>query len=325
MTRPLYVRLLGTAQLTRLAMAFGAIGDVWFTVLFTRASGGYSYLKVSDMSLTVALAVAALVTMCLFTFGASLNDLLDVRHDREFAPEKPLPAGYVAPSTVGIVIAVTLITALLGALVFGTGSLTLTLIVAAAILFYNVVGKFVPALGVITVGVITALHMLIPNYEMTFTLPIWLTMTHSIVITLTIYMLVRKRPYLSRRSYIVIAAGYVAWSAIILVAGWHQGPEPGWWPKDASSLGVIWPLLAILGFILTIRIKTRKADNRSAAEKLARYGAMWQSLYAGSWLLAVGMYKGAILLFALALVGFGLMTAMKEFGGLITTPPRYQV
>ena len=325
MTRPLYVRLLGTAQLTRLAMAFGAVGDVWFTVLFTRGSGDYDFLKVSNMSLTFALVVVAVVTMCLFTFGASLNDLIDQRHDREFSPRRPLPSGSVLPSTVGIVIAVTLITSLLGALVFGTGSLTLTLIVAAAILFYNVVGKYVPAVGVITVGVITALHMLIPNYEMTFTLPIWLTMTHSMVITLTIYMLVRKRPYLSRRSYVVIATGYVAWSAIILIAGWQQGPEPGWWPKDASSLGVLWPLLAIVGFIVTIRLKTRRSDNRSAAEKLARYGAMWQSLYAGSWLLAVGMYSGAVLLFSLAVIGFGVMTAMKEFGGLITSPPKYQV
>ena len=74
-----------------------------------------------------------------------------------------------------------------------------------------------------------------------------------------------------------------------------------------------------------MRLKTRKNENRIAAEKLARYGAMWQSVYSGCWLLAVGMYGAAILLFVLALVGFCLMTAMKEFGGLITSPPRYQI
>jgi 4-hydroxybenzoate polyprenyltransferase len=323
MRKTLYVRLLGTAQLTRLAMAVGAIGDVWFTVLFSRGIGEYSYLNVVKMSPTLALAIATVVAAGLFTFGASLNDLLDARHDRTFSPEKPIPAGYVRPATVGIVVAIALIVSLLGALFFGIGALALTLIVAIGILFYNVLGKHVPAIGVIAVGVVSALHMLIPNYEMTFTLPIWLTMTHSMAITLSIYMLVRKRPYLSRRSYAVIAISYLSWSTIILIAGWHQ--QDGLWPRGSSSIGILWPVLAILGFVLLMRLKTKKCDNRIAAEKLARYGAMWQSIYAGCWLLAVGMYEAALLLFALALVGFCLMTAMKEFGGLITSPPRYQI
>ena len=323
MRKTLYVRLLGTAQLTRLAMAVGAIGDVWFTVLFSRGIGEYSYLNVVKMSPTLALVIATVVAAGLFTFGASLNDLLDARHDRTFSPEKPIPAGYVRPATVGIVVAIALIVSLLGALFFGIGALALTLIVAIGILFYNVLGKHVPAIGVIAVGVVSALHMLIPNYEMTFTLPIWLTMTHSMAITLSIYMLVRKRPYLSRRSYAVIAISYLSWSTIILIAGWHQ--QDGLWPKGSASIGILWPVLAILGFVLLMRLKTKKCDNRIAAEKLARYGAMWQSIYAGCWLLAVGMYEAAFLLFALALVGFCLMTAMKEFGGLITSPPRYQI
>ena len=325
MRRNLYVRLLGTAQLTRLAMAVGAIGDVWFTVLFSRSIGEYSYLNVVKMSPVLALGISALVATGLFTFGASLNDLLDARHDRTFSPEKPIPAGYVRPATVGIVVTIALITSLLGALFFGIGALALTLIVAVGILFYNVVGKHVPAIGVVSVGIVSALHMLIPNYELTFTLPIWLTMTHSTVVTLTIYMLVRKRPYLSRRSYIIIGASYLVWSAIILMTGWYQGQQLGWWPRGTSSTGIIWPILATIGFIVMMRLKTRRIDNRMAAEKLARYGAMWQSVYAASWLLAVGMYDGAMLLFGLALVGFFLMTGMKEFGGLVTSPPRYRI
>ena len=323
MRRTLYVRLLGTAQLTRLAMAVGAIGDVWFTVLFSRGIGDYPYLDVVQMSTTTALLLATVVAASLFTFGASLNDLLDARHDRTFSPEKPIPSGYVRPGTVGIVVALALIISLLGAVFFGMGALVLTLIVAAGILFYNVLGKHVPAVGVIAVGVVSALHMLIPNYEMSFTLPIWLTMTHSMAITLSIYMLVRKRPYLSRRSYLVIAISYLTWSTIILFAGWHQ--QMGWWPEGASSIGIIWPVMAIVGFVLLMTLKTRKNGNRASAEKLARYGAMWQSVYGGCWLLAVGMNGAALLLFVLALVGFCMMTLIKELGGLITSPPRYQI
>jgi hypothetical protein len=306
-------------------MAVGAIGDVWFTVLFSRGSGDYSFLGVAKLPIVAALVLSAVIATGLFTFGASLNDLLDARYDSTFSPERPIPSGRIRPATVGIVIAAALITALLAALPFGTGALVLTLIVAAGILFYNVAGKHVPAIGVVAIGVVSALHMLIPNYELTFTLPVWLTMTHTMTITLAIYMLVRKRPHLNRTSYIFIGIGYVIWSLLILVVGWYQNHDGGWWPGDSSALGVIWPIIAVAAFAWVARRKTAGVSNRSAAEKLARYGAMWQCLYAAAWLLGVGIYDGALLLGLLAVFGFVCMTTMKEFGGLVTSPPRYRV
>ena len=327
MRRSIPVRLLGTAQLTRLAMAVGAIGDVWFTVLFTRGQGQlYAYQPVAEeLPLWAALGCSALVAIGIFTFGASLNDLLDARYDSAFRPERPIPSGRVKPATVGIVIAAALIAALLGAIPLGTGALILTLIVAAGVLFYNATGKHVPGLGVIVIGAMTALHMLIPNYEMTFTLPVWLTMSHAVTITLASYILLRKRPYLSRRSFIFIAVAYSLLSIFILVTGWHQGQDTGWWPSESSPFGLIWPVLMVAGFAWVARKKTSGIPTRSAAEKLARYGAMWQCLYAAAWLLAIGLYDGALLLMILAVIGFSLMTIIKEVGTLATNPPQYRI
>ena len=306
-------------------MAVGAVGDVWFTVLFSRGQEQYSFLPVYKMPLWVALACSTVVATGLSTFGASLNDLLDARYDSTFSPDRPIPSGRIKPATVGIVIAAALIAALLAAIPFGTGALILTLIVAAGVLFYNATGKHVPAVGAVVIGIVTTLHMLIPNYELTFTLPIWLTMTHAMTITLIIYILVRKRPYLSRRSFLFIGVGYTVWSIIILLVGWHQGHDAGWWPNESSPVGIIWPLLAVAGFVLIARMKISPASTRSAAEKLARYGAMWQCLYAAAWLLAVGLLEGALLLGLLAVLGFTSMTFIKELGGLVTTPPRYRI
>lgn len=325
MRRSIPARLLGTAQLTRLAMAVGAVGDVWFTVLFSRGQEQYSFVPVYELPVWVALACSAVVATGLFTFGASLNDLLDARYDSAFSPDRPIPSGRIKPATVGIVIAGALIAAVLGAIPFGMGALILTLIVAAGVLFYNATGKHVPAVGVVVIGFMTALHMLIPNSELTFTLPVWLTMTHAMTITLAIYILVRKRPYLSRRSFIFIGVGYVSLSIIILLVGWHQGHDAGWWPNESSPVGVIWPLLTVVAFALVARKKISGVSTRSAAEKLARYGAMWQCLYAAAWLLAVGVLDGALLLGLLAVAGFTAMTMIKEFGSLITTPPKYRI
>ena len=93
----------------------------------------------------------------------------------------------------------------------------------------------------------------------------------------------------------------------------------------SSGLGVIWPIIAVASFAWVARKKTMGLSNRAAAEKLARYGAMWQCLYAAAWLLSVGLYDGALLLCLLAVLGFTGMTAIKEFGGLMTNPPRYRV
>lgn len=325
MGRSLPARLLGTAQLTRLTMAVGAIGDVWFTVLFTRGQEQYAYLQVHKLPVWVALACSALIATGIFTFGASLNDLLDARHDSTFSPDRPIPSGRIRPATVGIVIASALLVAILAAIPLGTGALILTLLVAGGVLFYNAMGKHVPALGIIVIGLITALHMMIPNFELTFTLPIWLIMTHVVTISLAIHLLERKRPYLSRRSLVFIASAYVFWSAVILLAGWIQGQDAGWWPLDSSPLGVLWPILAVAGFAMVARRKISGVTTRAGGEKLARYGAMWQCVYAASWLLAVGLYGGAVVLGLLALLGFTSMTLIKEVGSLVVTPPRYRV
>ena len=324
MRRSLTTRLFGTVQLTRLAMAVGAVGDVWFTVLFTRESGIYPYLSVTKMPLWVALGLSAIIATGLFTFGASLNDLLDARHDSTFSPDKPIPSGRIRPGTAGILITSALLAALIAALPFGTWALAFALMVALGILFYNVAGKHVPAIGVVAIGLVSAMHMLIPNYELTFTFPVWLTMTHAMVISLSVHLIGRKRPALSRRSFTIIGVAYLTWSVIILMTGWYQGHEIGWWPLTSWS-GIMWPILAVASFIWISRIKIARGEPRQATEKLTRYGAMWQSLYAASWLLAAGMYGAAMLLLGLAFTGFLAMTTMKELGGLAAHPPRYKV
>ena len=57
-----------------------------------------------------------------------------------------------------------------------------------------------------------------------------------------------------------------------------------------------------------------------AAEKLRRYGAMWQAVYAAAWLLAAGMPVEAAGMAVLAVVGLVVMTVLKEVNGLSGRP-----
>lgn len=303
-------------------MAFGAVSDLWFIILLTRAESSYSYLPVNTMPLYAALLAGAVVAIGLFAYGAALNDVLDARHDSAFSPDRPIPAGRIRLGQAIVVTISSLLIAIFGSAAMGQSALHVTVLIAAGILFYNAAGRFIPSVGMVTIGLIHAAHMLIPNVQLTFTLPVWLVMTHAIVIIATIHVLEEKRPRLRIKTIIGMTAGWLTWSVIILGAGWWQ--EGALWPSDVPLWHIIWPVLAIAGFVAVAWWKTTTVPPRIAAEKLRRYGAMWQCLYGASWLLALDLRSEAMLIGAVAFFGFAGMTLLKEMTTLVARPVVYR-
>ena len=170
-------------------MAFGAVADVWFVILLTRATQHAPEVRVATMDLWAALTAGAVIAVGLFAYGASLNDVLDVRHDAAFSPDRPIPAGRIKLGQAVVVTIGALIVAVLASTALDTWALWVTLLTAAGILFYNATGKFVPAVGFITIGLVHAAHMLIPNAHLEFMWPVWLVMTHTIVIAAIVHAL----------------------------------------------------------------------------------------------------------------------------------------
>lgn len=312
------LRIVTAIQLTRLTIAFGAVSDIWFIILLTRANDDYVMVDVNRMSLVQALVAGAVVAVGLFAYGAALNDVLDVRHDTTFSPDRPIPAGRIRLGQAIVLTVGSLIVALLGGAVLGQSAVWITLLTASGLLFYNATGKFIPAVGIVTIGLVHAAHMFIPNPELEFTLPVWLVMTHSMVIAALVHTLEDKRPRLRRQTIVAIAIGWLFWSAVILAASAVWGP--GLWPEDVPVAGVITPVIAVVAFVWVAWWKTRRIGGRSAAEKLKRYGAMWQALYGAAWLLALGLRPEAMAIGIFAVVGFVTMTVIKEVTGLSGRP-----
>jgi 4-hydroxybenzoate polyprenyltransferase len=317
------MRFITAVQLTRLTMAFGAVSDIWFVILYTKGCGDqYVFLEeLQGMPTALALMVGAVVAVGLFAYGAALNDVLDVRHDAMFSPSRPIPAGRIRLGQAIVVTIGSLILASLAAAALGKGALCIALLTAAGLLFYNAAGKFIPAAGIVTVGLIHAAHMLIPNYQLEFTLPLWLVFTHTMVIAALAHHLEEKRPRLTPRAWMGIAAGWVSWSALFIAAGVFRG---GLWPLNGRLSGIAWPIAAALAFAGVAWWKTRGVSGTVAAEKLKRYGAMWQSLYGAAWLMSVGLHAQAAFIGGLALVAFAVMTAIKELVGLTGRPLAYR-
>jgi 4-hydroxybenzoate polyprenyltransferase len=320
--QPLLVKLSSAVRLTRLTMAFGAVSDVWFVILLTRAAGGASAgVEVARMPLAAALAAGACVAVGLFAYGASLNDVLDVRHDSAFRPDRPIPAGRIKPAQAAIVAVGALLVTVPASAAMGRLSLWIMILVAAAILFYNAAGKYIPPAGIVTIGLIHAAHMLIPNPGLRFTLPVWLVMTHAMGVAAAVHILEDKRPRMGPRALAWMALGWVFWSAIIIGASVLRG---GLWPADVHWWTSACPAVAVAGFVLVCRWKAGGVHGAVGAEKLRRYGAMWQSLYGAAWFMGLGMEAQAAAMGALAVCGFVAMTTVKEITGFSERPVAYR-
>ena len=316
------LRMITAIQLTRLTMAFGAVSDVWFVILLTRSDSIYAYLPVYDMNLGAALLAGATVAIGLFAYGASLNDVLDVRHDSAFSPDRPIPAGRIRLGQAIVVTVGALIVAMLGGVTLGKEAAGVTLLTAAAILFYNAAGKHVPAVGITTVGLIHAAHMLIANIQLEFMLPVWLVMTHAMAIAGLVHHLEQKRPRLRPRSIAMTLLAWLTWSAILLWVGAERGE--GLWPDRAGFLESSCPIVAVVAFIAVAWWKGAGVRGAAAAEKLKRYGAMWQALYGAAWLYALDLPEQAAWIGLFAVAGFIAMTLIKEVTGLSDKPISYR-
>jgi hypothetical protein len=316
--RRVLLRLITAIQLTRLTIAFGAVSDIWFVILLTQAQDDYVMVDVHAMPLAAALAAGAVVAVGLFGYGAALNDVLDVRHDAAFSPGRPIPAGRIRVGQAIVLTVGSLIVAIVGAAFLGRWSVWIALVTATGIIFYNTTGKFIPALGIVTIGLVHASHMYIPNHELTFTLPVWLVMTHSMAIAALVHELEDKRPRLGRRALVGAACGWAFWSAAILGAGAVQ--TRGLWPADLEPRRLIVPAFAVVAFAVVAWLKTRRVTGRAAAEKLKRYGAMWQSLYGAAWLFALDLVPQSVAIGLFAVAGFIAMTLIKELTGVSGEP-----
>ena len=89
-------RLLGVLQLTRMALVFTAIADSFCTLLLLSNSPHAAPGHVLSPARFVAIAF---MSIGLYGFGMSLNDIIDRRRDRQIAAHRPLPSGRVGVAT----------------------------------------------------------------------------------------------------------------------------------------------------------------------------------------------------------------------------------
>jgi len=311
--------MIAALKLTRFSVAIGAMADIWLVLFITKNDAAYVGTSVYGLPWWSAMFATGVVALGMCGFAAALNDTIDARHDATFHPSRPIPSGWIPIAQAVVLMVCSLLIALLAASFLGAWPVRIGLLTAAAILFYNIVGKHVPAVGLVSVGFIYASHMLIANIELTFTLPVWHVMTHAMVCAIVMYYLEDKRPKISYRGWIGIVLGWIFWSVVLWSVPLALYGKL--LPDGVSAVSLLWPLAAVAAFAMTMRWKlSRVRTPMLAAEKIRRYGALWACVYAAAWLMTLQLYGPALIMFGFAVASATIVMLVKEATGATGQP-----
>ncbi len=300
-------KLRSLLRLTRPDVLPALVSGPWLIVFFAFGiePAGRRNPALDGMGITLALLCSAVIAGGLGVFMMAMNDALDARHDRAFEPDRPIPSGQVTQRT-AIGLAMTGLLAALGASVaFGPISVVLALAAAGAIVFYNVAGRFMPAVGVVTLGLVIGVTVVIPNPRLAFAWPILLTMTHVIAAATLRYHLAGKRPRLTPIEGWGICIGWAFWVMVVLVL--IRVRSDG---LIHEGLGAVWigPTITAITFgLLTWLMLGPSAltprASRGTAARFARLATTWLIVFDASWLLSAGLWWQGLVVLVLIPVG----------------------
>ncbi len=280
-------RVLPLLQITRLALVFTAIADGWCNVLLlARARQGPGVSIYNAIGPTPFL-LAAGISIGLYAFGMTLNDLIDRRRDSSIAPNRPLPSGRISPMTALLLCIASLIVALVCGGLYSwresVGPLSLVLLVFTAMLivFYDLAGKYLVSPGLITLGLIRFFHSLIVAPQMPVLWHSLLLLDHVAIVSMVAYGWEQKRPELKNRHRWLVGGGLLVLNAMVvsLVLFRRLDRMPivaalGW------QAGLLLPGIAVAGFwTVAICIRTTADSPRQAGQRLMLSGLLWLILY----------------------------------------------
>ncbi len=332
-------RLLAILQFTRSALVFTAISNAWAALLLrSRAAAGPqgNYLDAFDFHTALWMTM---VSVGLYGFGMSLNDVIDRRRDATLAADRPLPSGRLPVAVGKLICAVLLCCAFAGGILLSQrqvdsrlGQITLLLVlgVSALICFYDFAGKYLLSFGLLTLGLIRFFHASIADPTLSMPWHPLLLLNHVTIISSIAYAWEQKRPLLTRRHVVVVGVGLLAVNASLIgLLAYRRGMRPGDWLEDLSiSRALLWPALAVVVFVLvgfTIRSGQGRRDSRAAGRFFMLVGLLWLIVYDAAFVAGHVSVLAAVALLALLPVAWASVKLIRAWSSLValSDKPKY--
>jgi hypothetical protein len=324
-----------------MALVFTAISNSMCEVLlFARYQANLAGKDASMMPYLDPQRIIAMicVSIGLYGFGMSLNDIIDRRRDRLLAADRPLPSGRIGVGAAHVVCTGLGLLALVGGwyvahsvsgtpVTFGPTSFILLIWTASLIAFYDFAGKYLVAPGLVSLGLIRFFHAAIPAPQ----LPnIWhplLLLNHVAILSTVCYRWEHKRPALTRTHWWAVLGGLGLVDVMCIALVWwrrqdryHGNFAQALWITPALLL----PLAAVLVFIvlaLSIRRKFAadgRAGERRAGQIVMLYGLLWLILYDVCFTIGYVALVPGLLLLCLLPMAYLSVKAMRAWSRVLS-------
>ena len=300
------------------------IANACFIVLWTKsipeeASTG----ALADLSLWTALVCASLMSLGLYVFAVAMNDVMDVRRDRAFNPDRPLASGRLSVEAAFATVVGALLLAIAGATPLGSVSVLLTLALAAAITVWNTLARNIPAATLVLLATIVTAYLLAININIRFLWPIWVISTHLICAAAVAHVYAHKVPRFSPRAAVFVVLACVGASAAFATISYLR--EGAVWPAWVSPWSALAVILIAFAFIEFIRRRAlASADRVRGAERIWRYASLWPGFYAVAWLALNGQSRAALGMGALITACFAAMITLRESYAALQSPVEFR-
>ena len=336
MFRPLSQRILTLLQLTRMALVFTAIADGVCEVLLraqraaTEAGVGKSYLDVLDIKALVAMG---LTSVGLYGFGMSLNDIIDRRRDSSIAAHRPLPSGRVGLGTAHAICICLGLLAAWSAAAYAhwtapTGWMSFMLVVTTGlfITFYDFAGKYLVALGLLSLGMIRFLHAAVAAPLLPVVWHPLMLLNHVVILSAVAYHWEEKRPLLTPVHWLTVLGGLAGVDVLVIVSiGWRRGDQTLSGLAEALEVkpALLLPVAAVLVFLLVAWIvRRRNPAARDAGQKLMLYGLLWLIVYDSAFVAAYVSWAAAGILLVLLPIAWWSVQFMRWWSKVLSLGQR---
>jgi len=307
-------RLLPLLQLTRMALVFTAIADGACSILLLHSEHPVEMRE----TLWMRLFAMAGVSIGLYGFGMSLNDIIDRRRDSQISPNRPLPAGRISIFTAHVVCAALAILAVVSGSLYASlsspaeGRFTFILIVGSGVLitFYDFAGKYLVPLGLLTLGLIRFFHACAPSPQLPVLWHPLLLLNHVTILSTVAYVWEQKRPTLNRKHITIVLVLLFSVNVLAILSVWLRrgyGVADAWQGMAVTEQLVL-PICSAVGFLVVGGlILIRTFDQRAAGQKLMLYGLLWLIVYDAAFVTSyVGWKAGLTILMFLPIAYFSV-------------------
>jgi 4-hydroxybenzoate polyprenyltransferase len=320
-------RVLTVLQFTRMALVFTAISNGWAAIFLNARVTG------EPISLWYMFAMTV-TSVGLYTFGMTLNDLIDRRRDSQIAPARPLPSGRISVTTAHMICILLALLAVAGGgwitLLNPNNWLSLVLVVWTLILicFYDFAGKYLVAPGLLALGLIRFFHATIPAPSLAIPWHPILLFVHVTLLSTVCYGLEGKRPRLTAIHWISVVGGAMLMLVLLMLFLFSRYPDVDWktalWVTPRGLLSMVVGVSVFV--VIAVMIRRRNKDPRAAGRTLMLYGLLWLIVYDALLVYGYVSWKHALLILAMLPISLLSVQLMRVWAKLVdlSVKPQYQ-